>query len=539
MMIPLHVHSCYSFLEGTITIPKLIERASAFGIKTLALTDTNGMYGLISFAKQARETGIKPILGAYIDDPNDSGLNALFYARNDAGYSELCKLITIRRLRDDFFLPDVFEKKLDNFFIITSSIKLLKQISPLENIYAGLIISEKQKKETRLVYEYAVSNNIKVTALRPIYFLNKDDYFIHKVVRAIDLNTTIDNLPEEEIRDPEFYFADPAEDEKLWKSIPDALKNTEFIANNCNVDLKFNKYKFPKFNLPHGQDAFSKLWELSHEGLKNRYPIVTNNLLEKISYELEVIRELNFTDYFLIVWDIVREAHNRGMMLIGRGSAANSLVAYCLGLTQVDPVELNLYFERFLNKGRSSPPDVDLDFSWKERDEIVKYVFDKYGYENVAMISTHVTFRARSAFRESAKAFGFSDEEISKYSKFIPWTDAANLPNVAELFPESRSLNFKVEPWKSVVETAVKIANFPRHLSIHPSGIIITPKPITNFTALEYAKNKGLGLIITQPDMYDVEDLGLIKIDLLSQRSLGVLRDTMNIINNPLKEEDI
>ena len=174
---------------------------------------------------------------------------------------------------------------------------------------------------------------------------------------------------------------------------------------------------------------------------------------------------------------------------------------------------------------------MDIDFSWKERDEIIKYVFDKYGYENVAMISTTVTFRARSAFREIAKAYGFTNEEISKYSKFIPWTDARNLSNLPEMFPEAKSLNFKDEPWKSVVALASRLAGFPRHLSIHPGGIIITPKPITSYTALEYAKNKGLGLIITQPDMYSVEDLGLIKIDLLSQRSLGVLRDTMDAIS--------
>jgi DNA polymerase III alpha subunit len=231
------------------------------------------------------------------------------------------------------------------------------------------------------------------------------------------------------------------------------------------------------------------------------------------------------------VWDIVREAKKRGMVTIGRGSAANSIVSYCLKLTEIDPIEQNLYFERFLNKGRSSPPDVDIDFSWKERDEIVKYVFEKYGYENVAMISTTVTFRARSAFREVAKVFGFSNDEISKYSKFIPWTDARNLSNLSEMFPESRSLNFKVDPWKTIVLIASKLAGFPRHLSIHPGGIIITPEPIINYTALEYAKNKGLGLIITQPDMYSVEDLGLIKIDLLSQRSLGVLRDTMDTIS--------
>ena len=218
-------------------------------------------------------------------------------------------------------------------------------------------------------------------------------------------------------------------------------------------------------------------------------------------------------------------------MTIGRGSAANSLVSYCLGLTEVDPVKYNLYFERFLNKGRNSPPDVDIDFSWKERDEIVRFVFEKYGYENVAMISTHVTFRARSAFREVAKAFGISNQEITKYSKFIPWTSAENLPNLAQIFPEAKNLNLNIEPWKTIVNIATKIARFPRHLSIHPGGIVIAPKPITNYTALEYAKNKGLGLIITQPDMHGIEDLGLVKIDLLSQRSLGVLRDTMNKLN--------
>ena len=241
---------------------------------------------------------------------------------------------------------------------------------------------------------------------------------------------------------------------------------------------------------------------------------------------------MKFTEYFLIVWDIVREARQRGMLLIGRGSAANSIVAYCLGLTQVDPIELNLYFERFMNKARSSPPDVDIDFSWKERDEIVKYIFEEYGYEKVAMISTTVTFRARSAFREVAKAYAFTNEEISKFSKRIPWTSAANLPKLSKLFPESKKLNFNQEPWKSIVSLASKIAGFPRHLSIHPGGIVIAPNKITDYVALEYAKNKGLGLIVTQPDMYSIEDIGLIKIDILSQRSLGVLRDTMESIKN-------
>ena len=200
-----------------------------------------------------------------------------------------------------------------------------------------------------------------------------------------------------------------------------------------------NEYKFPVYSLPSNETADSLLWKESYKGLEKKYRLVTDEIKKRVEMELSVIREMSFSDYFLIVWDIVSEARKRGMMLIGRGSAANSLVAYCLGLTQVDPIEQNLYFERFMNKARSTPPDVDIDFSWKERDEIVKYIFEKYGYEKVAMISTTVTFRARSAFREVAKAFGFTNEEISKFSKRIPWTSAANLPNLSKLFPESKT----------------------------------------------------------------------------------------------------
>ena len=304
---------------------------------------------------------------------------------------------------------------------------------------------------------------------------------------------------------------------------------------------KIGKYKFPVFPLPPGETPFSYLWKISFKGLEEKFKPITEKAVKRLQYELEVIDELGYCDYFLIVWDIVREAKTRRMMTIGRGSAANSLVAFCLGFTQVDPLEHNLYFERFLNRGRTSPPDVDLDFSWKERDEIVRYVYDKYGYDKVAMISTTVTFRARSAFRETAKVFGISDHEISKYSKFIPWTSAKNLPYLAEKFPEARSLKFESEPWKTIINIASQLSGYPRHLSIHPGGIVITQNPITNYVALEYASNKGLGLIITQPDMHPIEDMGLIKIDLLSQRSLGVLRDTMNRIktNGEIKEKDM
>ena len=534
-MFTLHAHSNYSLLQSTIKIDELVNFAKKSNSTYVALTDTNAMNGLIQFFKIAKENNIKPILGALIDDYKDKDLFAVFIAKNNDGYSHLCRIITTRKLKDGFSLINLFKEPLENLFILTSSISLLKQIqidlSLRQNLFIELIVTEKQKNNTRALYDFAKANHLKIVASHPAYFLTQEDFLLHKVVTAVRLNSTLANLESNTIIDEEFYLKSPAQLAQTWKALPEALWNADKIAQECNVDLNIGEYKFPMFLLPQNDNAFSFLWKISFQGLTKRYEIITDQAIKRLQYELEVIEELGLSDYFLIVWDIIREAKSRGIIHIGRGSAANSLVSFCLGFTEVDPIKHNLYFERFLNRGRLSPPDVDLDFSWKERDSIIKYVFEKYGYDRVGMISTTVTFRARSAFREVAKAFGIPDSEISKFSKFIPWTSAQNLPNITEKFPETRSLDFQNEPWKTIINLASKLAGFPRHLSIHPSGIIITKEKITNYVAMEYAKNKGLGLVITQPDMYSTEELGLIKIDLLSQRSLGVLKLTMNELN--------
>ncbi|BDQ02129.1 PHP domain-containing protein [Ignavibacterium sp.] len=528
-MIPLNTHSYYSLLTGASSIEDIVNGAKNYNLSALALTDTNGMYGLVEFHKKAKELNIKPILGSLITDIHSKNRYAIFLAKNKDGYKDLCSIITSRKLNEKFDLDSTVKKIYPNLIIISPNIDLLDNINPANTFYGEAILTKKQRAKTKLLIEYSKQKGIKVVLSNPIYFLSKDDFIVHKLLRAIDENTTIENISEDELLDEEYYFKHPDEISSNLIDSAEFFQSTEFISNQCNVELDQGKFNFPSFPNAY-PDAYTFFYKIVYEGFERKYSKPTQAHKDRLQYEIDVISSLNFIDYFLIVWDIVQEAKRRGMLYIGRGSAANSMVAYCLDLTQIEPISNNLFFERFLNRARSSPPDVDIDFSWKERDEIIKYVFEKYGYQNVAMISTHVTFRARSAFRETAKAFGISESEISNYSRKIPWTNAKNLPNISALFPESKSLDFSREPWKTIINLATRIANYPRHLSIHPGGIVITPTKVTDYCALEYAKNKGLGLIITQPDMYSIEDLGLIKIDLLSQRSLGVLRDAMKSV---------
>jgi DNA polymerase III alpha subunit len=338
-MIPLINHSIYSMLKGTLSIDELVSLAKAYGLPAMALSDMNGMYGLISFYKKCLEENIKPILGAHIDDPKDTTQSAVLLVKNNEGYRELCKIITSRKLNENFNLTDVINSLSDNFFVISSSFPLLNEINSRRNLFLPLMPSKNFRKENRKLYDFAVGNGIGVIAANPVYFKSKDDFLLHKVLTAIRLNTTLDNIVSDTVNE-EFFFRSPEEIKKFFKALPQAIENTNMIADQCNVDLKLKEYKFPSFHNEAGEDSFSKLWQISFEGLQERYKPVTKQAEERLIMELGVIRELGFPDYFLVVWDIVREAKKRGMMMIGRGSAANSIVSYCLGLTQVDPIKL-------------------------------------------------------------------------------------------------------------------------------------------------------------------------------------------------------
>lgn len=527
----LHVHSAFSFLEGTFSIPQFLFRIEEMGIQSIALTDTNGFYGSIPFYKFAKQLGIKPILGCCL---NADDAEAIVLAKNLKGFGQISKLITARQLEAEFSLKETL-RKIENpqFFIISQNENLLSDAAQFWNkadLYAELVRNKKpqNEKKIRKLQDLAKSLGIGVVATNDVHFIYPQDFFVHRVFTAIrdqsHIHAKLNLSPEES------WLKSEQEMEAIFSDIPEAIQNTTRIAEQCNVELEIGKYTFPKLPV---EDSFVYLEHLCKEGLKKRYGSASSQQLERLKWELSVIRDLNFCDYFLVVWDILQHAKKQNINWVGRGSAACSIVSYALGITSVDPIQYDLYFERFLNPGRQTAPDIDLDFGWRQRDEIVEYVYERYGRNHVAMISTYVTFTARLAVREIGKAFGIPEKEITAISSSIP--PAANANMILEdrsQFPETRDLPIDQEPYRTIFKLAEHINGLPRHMSLHAGGIVIAPYPITNLVPLERS-NKGI--VMTQYDMYGVEDIGLIKIDLLAQRSLSVFD---NVLNN-LQENNI
>jgi len=528
----LHVHSNFTFMSGAATVEDLVERARELDMKALALTDRNGLYGAIPFYKAALERGLQPILGVELDDPRDPRTRAVLLAETRRGFSRICRLITRRKLQEGFRLAEELQEPPEGVIILTADPALLERLPASvdgRHLYGELTPAADQEDRGRIkrLVETARRRDIPLVATGDVYLVRAADHPLHRLLRAIGTNRTLFSLDGEEQAGARNYLAAAEQMQRLWRAFPEALKNTEAIRERCRLDLNLGRYRFPGFPLPPGETPFSYLWKISFRGLKRRYRPLTERAIERLKYELDTIEQLGFSTYFLVVWDIARRAGAMRIPAIGRGSAANSIVSYCLGITHVDPLAHNLYFERFLNPQRTSPPDIDLDFCWKRRDQILEYVYQTYGQDHVAMISTFVTLGARSAVREVAKVMGLEPEEIGRLSSPIPFWGVQDLRTVREDFPECRHLPLDREPYCTVINAAQRIRGYPRHLSVHPGGIVISPTPLTDDLPLEKAPK---GLIITQYDMLAVEDLGLVKIDLLGQRSLGVLQDTVEAV---------
>ncbi|MBN2543032.1 DNA polymerase III subunit alpha [bacterium] len=547
----LHVHSYYSLLDGASSPGELIEKAKNLGYNTLALTDHNALHGSLLFYEACLDAGIKPILGAELTLEQKYHLTVL--CKNQEGYKNLSALISIGQLNGGS--PDKFDLSFEDLAAHSEGLVVLSgcrkgeiptKLAEGKNEEAAQIARKFQEMfkddfYLELIYEKGLDNRrvyhklinlsrqlgIPVVATNNVHFAEPGDWICHKILASIRLNTTLEDGDDEKFASPEFYLKPPEEVYRDFDEIPEALYNTREIAEKCSLDLHISSLKFPEYQNGSGEPSHAMLKRLTMEGLSKRYGEVTGDIAQRAEYELSIIQKLGFTDYFLVVWDIVKFAKSSNIPVVARGSAANSIVTYALGISNVDPIEQNLFFERFLNLSRSDPPDIDIDLCWRGRDEVLKYVYDKYGHDRVAMISTFSTMKHRSCFREVAKVFGISQGKVNFFSRRIPYFSKGTLKEVITSHAECDVIPYEQEPFRTIIEMADRISSFPRHLGIHCGGIVISPETITNYVPLQMAAK---GIAITQYDMFSIEKIGLVKIDLLGQRALTILRETVDAV---------
>ncbi len=524
MFAHLHVHSNFSFHDGTMHPHEIVERAVERGYSAVALTDTNGIHAAVPFYECAREKGLRPILGAEVDDPA-SGERAVVLARDRAGYATVNRIVTERQLQPQFRLREALREARPDVVVLTASETILQALAGREGLYAELVVTgapEARASANRL-HRRARELGVPVAATGAVRFADPGDHDLHRLVRAIGDLSTWSRVDPSRLASPEAWLKPPDAMRHVFRGAPEAIRNAEAIAEECAVDLDLGRWKFPPFPVPEFETAESWLQRIALAGFARRFPEPTEEARRRFARELSVIHSMGFSSYFLVVWDIARRVREMGIPCLGRGSAACSLVAYALEITHVDPIRYDLYFERFLNPSRLSPPDIDLDLAWSSRDRVLDEVYAAYGADRVAMISTTNRYAARSAFREVAKALGIPEREVSGLTRRFPWGRAEALAELGSL-AECRDLPLDGDVFRTILVAGARLADFPRHLGIHCGGIVISPDPLTNHVALA---RSAKGLVVTQPDMGPVEKLGLIKIDLLGNRSLGVLPDAL------------
>ncbi|MBN1594884.1 DNA polymerase III subunit alpha [candidate division FCPU426 bacterium] len=526
----LHVHSYYSLLAGAAAPEELCTRARELGYQALGLTDTNNLSGALAFWQAARETGVRPVFGVQLTQslPHPwGGPYALVLARDDAGYAKLCSLVSERQLNKKFNLATALGKAGPHVAVIVSDIKLGQAVlaEGRRKVYVEITDAGErpQPGKTSLAIQRAAAAGLAAVFTHPVYFCRPEDHATHCALRAMAEGKTLAAMGSAGKAPGSAYFKSAAELQACFAGYPAVCSRTRQVAEDCQGSPPHGTFRFPAYPCPEGENEFEYLSGLCFAGLKNRYAPVTPLVLRSLAQELEVIENKHFSGYFLAVWDIAAEARRRGIPTVGRGSAANSIVSYCLGITHVDPIKHGLFFERFLNPEKKDPPDIDLDFPWDQRDEMLAYAYQRFGPERVAMVCTTIRLHGRSAVREAGRILGLTEKEISVFSRQFPHSGSvADIAKAKKKIPEARDLPLTEEPWKSVLQMAEKLEGLPRHLSVHPGGIVIAPCPVDQVMPKEMSAK---GVVVTQYDMHAVEDAGFVKIDLLGQRGLAVIRD--------------
>lgn len=510
--------SSFSLLYGTASPQAILKATDEHRYKNALLVDRNNLYGCYDFYHAAREKGIRPIIGTELT--TDIG-NLFLVCRSLTGFQNLCRLITEYQLRGTPTAAFLLEHRRDIICIARPT----EHVNILQHIYGADLYCGVGYDKPAAAYRFAYEHKIKPIAFPITVFMEKKDYGTHRLLRAIDGGYLLNNLPVSETAEEEAYLKDSLWYDKHFASFPDSIRNGEELAEKCQLRFPERKNILPDITID--GDHFQKLRETALSGLSQKRSSLSGRYLSRLEYELSVIQRTGFVDYFLIVGEIIDYCQRQRIPAVGRGSAAGSLVAFSLNITQVDPIRENLYFERFLNEARSDCPDIDIDIDWRRRDDVLDFVYKKYGDSHVAMMATYVRFQPRLAIREAAKTLGFAPEEIDEFIKRLPrepleqWeTGSARLRSIS-------GGKFDWERFRPALELARLISNLPRHLGIHAGGIVITPDPLTNYIPLEKATK---GLVVTQCDMYQAEKIGLVKIDILGQRGLAVIADCYSAV---------
>jgi DNA-directed DNA polymerase III PolC len=505
-------------MRGTADLEKLCRTVRKRGMDTVALTDTNGVYGLIFFLQIARETGIRPIVGAEVVTDE---ARAVLLVKSREGYANLCRILTRRHCEDHFVLSQSLRDLGSDLVVLSDTIPLLLDLKGRTDVYVELMGG----KPNRSLLEFSRHEGMLPVATNGVYFLEPQEHRLHCLLRAIDLNTKMSRLPLGETAPPSAWLLSPEEMEKRFPHVPQSLENAVAIAEQCRFNGDFESVISPKFDNLDPWGIMDMLRRKCREGACRRYGKVTSEVQKRLEYELGIIEAKGFGSVFLVVDDIVHQAPRT----CGRGSAAASLVSYCLGITHVDPLKYNLYFERFLNPGRKDPPDIDVDFPWDERDDVLNYVFEKYGTGRSAMVANHVGFRPRAAVREIAKVYGLPEGEIKRITDRLAhlwYWSGESVEEMMREHPIFQGLNLE-PPWPEILAWSSHLQGMVRHLSVHCGGVVVVPDELSRYVPAEEAP-KGVRIVQWEKDQ--TEDSGLVKIDLLGNRSLAVIRDTLEAV---------
>ncbi|MCR4397636.1 MAG: DNA polymerase III subunit alpha [Firmicutes bacterium] len=561
----LHSHTVYSLLDGHSRISDIARKASETGMPAAAITDHGVMYGVVEFYKTCKEYGIKPIIGCEVYEAkrtrfdkepklDEDPFHLVLLAEDLEGYGNLVKIVSAAHLEGFYYKPRVDTELLRTYGkgLIALSGCLSGSIprAILEGDYKGAVrrtlayreifgrenffleIQDNglpdQKRVNRAILDISNETRTPVVATNDSHYTNREDARAHDVLLCIQTNKLFKDPSRLRFGTDEFYFRSPAEMSRLFSFAPEALDNTLAVAERCNVELEFNKPNLPRFRCPDGYTESTYLRKLCKERLAARYPEPSEEVSRRLEYELGVIEEMGYPGYFLIVSDFVEYARSRGIPVgPGRGSAAGSLVAYVLGITQVDPLKYGLLFERFLNPARVTLPDMDIDFCFERRGEVIEYVKQKYGAECVAQIITFGTMAARAVIRDVARTLDIPYAEADRLAKAVPAQLGITLDKALEVSPDLKKMYAEDDRYRDVIEIGKALEGIPRHSSVHAAGVVITGDRLSEFVPVQKAAD---GSVVTQFTMDVLEDLGLLKMDFLGLRTLTVLDKAIQAI---------